>query len=137
MRNTSVNYSAWTVSVETSGVVGERASVTISCDYSVALFCTTHSLEMPMRIEQSIQDGFKFIQSHSSVGIAQQRQASRWQRSVHGFARSDLISVQRLYCTESLTCSALYEDCYTISMKYIIYRQLGFLASGFPVKSLC
>ena len=30
MKNTSVNYNAWTVSTETSGEIGERASVTIS-----------------------------------------------------------------------------------------------------------
>jgi hypothetical protein len=39
-------------------VIGERDSLTISCDISECTHATTHTLDVPMRIVQPRQEGF-------------------------------------------------------------------------------
>ena len=55
---------------------------TISCDYSGALNASTHTLEILMRIPQSIQGEVEFIQRSSSARIAQWREVVRRQEIV-------------------------------------------------------
>ena len=124
-------------SVETSGEIGERASVTISCDYSDALIASNTQWRFQWGLHEK-----GWSNSSSFRAILQQGLCSRGRLACGRDRCMDLRDRAWFVCSDCIVLRAWHVQlCMRIvtwSLWHILYTDSwGFLASGFPVKTMC